>query len=959
LDAIKQIKGSNMKLKMVALAFCLFLVGSSAFSETTYYIPQVVVGPFGMNGTNYSYRTSFIFFNNTTVSSNVTLNLFNSNHSPMTVTMTGLGSTPVVASSFTFALPVGAAKILQASSSGIAAGPADVIASSDSGIGVMGRYTIFNDSTGGSFVTEVGVKALAGASLANDLILPVQETNDGAILTGIALYNPFPWETTMDLSLLNQFGGSEGSSVVTLGANQHQAFYLAQNFPSIGGTNFYGMLRIQSDGPIAAMTLRQNSPSFISYTSCPVVASSSSQRIFNLAHFVDGFLGAKYKTTLILQNFRRSAVSVNFAATGGSGGGAIPLRWISSTGDAFTDNITLGPRETRFLTSDGSTNAQGGIVVTANAPMGAAALFTEYDNSNNFLTESGVQDSPVLNRLTMPVDSRIASNGSPLYLTALALYNPTSSPVTLKPTYLDESGLAMTSGNITLQPHAQQAAFFNDMFPGIGTAYGSLAFQGTAASSGVSAMVLGANLDPIFNMTSFSSISGTATGVAGTFGSPRYQVVDLTATGTTVNQYIRYAPTMTVNISGLQAANSYTPAYVHAISQSNGHLYKRRADPTSGTSVALYVPPGLYTLRYMGWQSNNVGQFNGAYITYTDTYDFTGSGAATLAVPTVPLRAISGTIANYAALKSSLGVTSTVNLSFYGTALTNSKLQFVVYCPTSTTAGSADGATFVQYFPEGVYTAAVAQVGPIYSSSYVGTQPTEQLGLQNLLAPGASFTVDSSVTPVSNLSFNGVNTLYGSSSTTETGPGMAYTITAADNSMPNLGYQNPFYFGTGQLNTYPGFFYYPRNTTWTQNNTFGGQYSAFIGSGSNYKLSSQFTLYTTLYTTSGTTTTAGVVTYSPPDGAALGISGDTNFEFNIPTLPGMITVVGQVSGAFGVAGSVMAKSDEILDADGNVIPGLSYFTHVGFGANGSYLLQLLPGHNYQLYFETNPMLIIQ
>jgi len=161
----------------------------------------------------------------------------------------------------------------------------------------------------------------------------------------------------------------------------------------------------------------------------------------------------------------------------------------------------------------------------------------------------------------------------------------------------------------------------------------------------------------------------------------------------------------------------------------------------------------------MGWQVNNVNQFNGAFITYTDTFDFNGSNAATLAVPTVPVRAMTGTIANYAALKSSLGVSSTVNVSFYGTALTNSKFQFVVYCPTSTTAGSADGATFVQYFPEGVYTAAVAQVGPIYpTSGYVGTQPTEQLGLQNLLAPGTSFIVDSTVTPVTNLSFGGINT---------------------------------------------------------------------------------------------------------------------------------------------------------------------------------------------------------
>jgi len=963
-----QIKGSNMKLKIVILAFCLFFVGSAAFSATNYYIPQVVVGPFGMNDTNFSYRTSFIFFNNTSASSDVTLNLFNSDHSEMTVTMTGLGMTPVVGSSFTFTLPVGSAKILQASSDSLAAGPADVIATSDSGVGVVGRYTIYNDDAGGTFVTEVGVKAIEGSTLRNDFVIPVQETDSGAVLTGIALYNPYPWETTMDLSLKNQFGAAVGSYVVTLGSGQHTAFYVDQDFPDIGGTNFYGMLKIQSDGPIAAMTLRQNAPSFITYTSCPVVPTTSTQRNFTLAQFADGVLGGvKYKTTLMLQNFRRSTVTINFAATGGGGGDAIPLRWISSTGDAFTNTIDLGAGETRFMTSDGGANAQGGIVITSSAPIGAAALFLLTDMDDNFMTEAGVQDSPVLNRLTMPVHSRMTSDGSTLYGTALALYNPSASPVTLRPTYLDESGLMLTAGTVTLAPGAQQASFFDQFFPGMGTVVGSLAFQAMTATSGVSAMVLGANIDP-FNMTSFSSVSGTA-GVSFAFntGTPRYTVVDLTATGTTVNKIIPYAPTLAVAVSGLTAPSSYTPLYLHAISQNDGHLYKRRIDPTAAGAVPLYVPAGYYTLRYMGWQPGNAGQFTGGWIDYTtDPISFNGSATTTsLVVPNVPQRAISGSIANYDALKSALGVTSTVNLSFYGTALTNSHIQLVVYCTTSTTAGSADGASFVQYFPEGVYTAAIAQVGPIYpTTGYSGTQPTQMLGLQNLLTAGASFTVDSNNAPVTNMSFNGVSTLYGSSSTIPNslpaggGAGGPFAITAVDTSLPDLGYINPFTLGASFLNVYPGFFYYPRNTTWTQN-TFGGQYSAIVGTGSSYKLSSQYNLYTTLLSSAGTMTTAGIVTYAPPAGASVGIGGDTNFEFNIPTLPDLIMVGGQVTGAFGIGGTVMARCNEVYDMDGNIIPGLSYFAFVGYGSNGYYQMQLLPGLNYQLYFETNPMLIVQ
>jgi hypothetical protein len=297
-----------------------------------------------------------------------------------------------------------------------------------------------------------------------------------------------------------------------------------------------------------------------------------------------------------------------------------------------------------------------------------------------------------------------------------------------------------------------------------------------------------------------------------------------------------------------------------------------------------------------------------------------------------------------------LGITNTASLSFYGTHLTNSHIKFVVYCNTSTTSGAADGATFVQYMPEGVYTAAVLQKTPIYpTSGYIGTQPTEQLGLQNLLPAGASFTVDSSITPVTNLTAPNINTLYGINSTVP-GPG-PFAVIPIDNGLPDYGPPINNVMNSSILNVYPGLFYYPRNTTWTQNN-FGGAYSAVIGGGSNYKLNSVFFIFT------GSLTSAGAVTYSPPDGAAVEITGDTNYEFSIPALAPLVTVSGQVTGAVGGVSVVMAKSDSILGVDGNVIPGLSFQTFVGTDASGNYTLNVLPGYNYHVYYETNPMLIV-
>ena len=65
-----------MKLKLVVLAFCLFFLGSTAFSSSTYYIPQVAIGTYtGADQQTYGYRTTFVFFNNTSSSSTVALSL--------------------------------------------------------------------------------------------------------------------------------------------------------------------------------------------------------------------------------------------------------------------------------------------------------------------------------------------------------------------------------------------------------------------------------------------------------------------------------------------------------------------------------------------------------------------------------------------------------------------------------------------------------------------------------------------------------------------------------------------------------------------------------------------------------------------------------------------------------------------------------------------------------------------
>jgi len=515
-----------MKFKLIILGFCLFFAGSAAFASSTYYLPQVAVGPFAQNGTNYEYRTSFVLYNNTGVTTNVTVNLFNNDGVPMTVNMTGVSAGgPVQGSSFTIGIAPGVNKILQASYGIITVGAAIVVADSDLGIGVSGMFTIYNVDNS-TFVTEVGVQGLAAANLPNTFVLPVQQSANGAIATALALYNPYPWSATITMSLTNENNISMGDAAITLVPWQHAAFYVDQQFPSIQNSNFHGMLRVMSDGPLAAITLRQNAPSFFTYTSCPVVSTASSQTRFNLAQFADGAVGGGYyKTTIMLQNFRGTPTTIYFAARQ-QDGTTISPNLITTTGDYINNMIVIEGHGSRFLTSDGSTNAQGSMVITSNAPIGAAALFTLFstDSSHVFQTEAGVQDSPSYTSVTLPIDFKV-QNGGTVYGTGFALFNPNPTAVTLKPSFFDGDGLMSTAGTITLQPLSQQAMFFDSVFGGMGTVQGSLAFQGLTGTNGVSAMVLRMNMSP-FNMTSFSAVSGTAAGFTGTSGTPRYTYMD-------------------------------------------------------------------------------------------------------------------------------------------------------------------------------------------------------------------------------------------------------------------------------------------------------------------------------------------------------------------------------------------------------------------------------------------------
>jgi hypothetical protein len=282
-------------------------------------------------------------------------------------------------------------------------------------------------------------------------------------------------------------------------------------------------------------------------------------------------------------------------------------------------------------------------------------------------------------------------------------------------------------------------------------------------------------------------------------------------------------------------------------------------------------------------------------------------------------------------------------LSFYGTVADNPHIQYVVYCDTDTNGNG----TFAQSMPDGDYIAVLqaANTGTTISGA------TENMGLQNI----GTFSVSGDDITVDLLAVPTLATLSGTASfaggTLPKGP---FTITASDNSLPNLGYINTKY------SSYPGYnLYYPRNTTFTQN-AFEGEYNMTLGAGSEYNLSYSMLVH------NSASSSVGTAYYSPASGASVPLAGAGNtytYDFDtMPELPSLVTISGRVrdAAANGVDYSVViARSTSIIGPSGSVIPGLSYYATATADSSGNYTLSLLPGRNYQLYYSTHYMLIIQ
>jgi len=258
-SSTQPLSAATLRQNASPLSYTSLPVVSKTSSTTSFGLPQVANGVDTVTGLNM--RTTFLVFNTSPTTANVTFNIRKPDGTAFPVTIEGVANGT---DSFTRTLAPGASAILQTDGTGpLSVGSAAV--TSDVPVGVAGIFTLFN---GPSFLTEAGVGSSTNRT---DFSLPVDVTS--AFDTGIAFYNPGETAVTITAFLLDAAGNRIGESIpLTLGPKSQKAQLVTELFP--GRSNFRGSVTVHSTGDIAAITLRQNTAP-LSYTTLPVVGGGA------------------------------------------------------------------------------------------------------------------------------------------------------------------------------------------------------------------------------------------------------------------------------------------------------------------------------------------------------------------------------------------------------------------------------------------------------------------------------------------------------------------------------------------------------------------------------------------------------------------------------------------------------------------------------------------------------------
>jgi len=339
-------------------------VVSTSSSQTAFSLAQFADGA--------GYKTTFMLFNPSTSTANVTIDLYQNDGTALSVTMTGGSSS---ASHFAYQLGAGQSKFVQ--TNGASGGLVGAVAiGSDRAIGAAGLFSQYNSD--GSFKTEVGVldsPAFTSFTLPIDSKIPLSDT-------GVALYNPTSESLTFSPVYLDQDGLSTTTNAITLSAHGHYSDYFSNIFPNQGVTQGTFVVSGLSSA-ISAMTIRLNNDPY-NMTSLPVLEGATAGFQYSTAAVGGTATGVIYPniavsadTTFNKQINWGYGVRINSTGFPTSGSGINQVQMIATSGKAYKPytvsagaTLYVGPGVYKVRTAGwvGTSTSVSGTWITYTAP---------------------------------------------------------------------------------------------------------------------------------------------------------------------------------------------------------------------------------------------------------------------------------------------------------------------------------------------------------------------------------------------------------------------------------------------------------------------------------------------------------------------------------------------------------------------------------------------------------------
>lgn len=430
-----------------------------------------VLSQFVFGGGSPGFYTGIYLHNTGTTPAAVNLSFYNNDGTPLNVP--SLGGATALAN----VAPGGVALIEAPNSGPLQQGWAKV----ELPDGVIG-YGVFRQSVSGRADQEAVVPLAGSNSPRSTLIF-----DDAGLTTAVAVANPTESDVTVTATAKSNSGAALGTSSINLPARGKSAFNLAGNLPGVAGQRGSVEFGVPS-GAVSVLGLRFGGEAFTSVPAFESGQSAAGARV--LSQFVFGGGSPGFYTAIYLHNPGTSSASVTVSFFNNDG---TPLNVPALGGATTTANVAAGGVALIEAPNTGALQ-QGWARI--DLPSGVLGYGVFRQSVNGRADQEAV----------VPLAGSASARSTLIFddaglTTAVALANPTDSPVTVTITAKSSSGAALGSSTVNLPARGKTAFNLRANIPAVAGQRGSADF--TVSSGAVS--VLGLR----FGGEAFTSIPAT------------------------------------------------------------------------------------------------------------------------------------------------------------------------------------------------------------------------------------------------------------------------------------------------------------------------------------------------------------------------------------------------------------------------------------------------------------------